>query len=299
MSEQNQAVNEIDLVQLFKNMVANIKSFIFKSLLFFVRNILFVIVVVIVSVLLVFLQGKTTKYDYQGNLLLLSNAVGNAEAVYLINNWNYQNSFSEEELSKINYIKADFVDFDYDNSYELDILQKENWRLVENDAYRFNKNIEHVNTLMANSFYLSVEVTDTAMLSVIKERCLSFLNINTHIAQLNNFRVKQKKDFLLKIDSVIANTSKSKTIKKLNFDITESLVYDKEIYLYRLKQSKELELFLGEAPFVVMHDFGIPRIITHNEFVRYLLYYLMIGFLLILLWDKRKSINNSLKKLKQ
>lgn len=317
MTEKKDTPQEIDLIELFSNIgnwvgkqFQRILNIVLSIFYFFLRNIIWFALFIIVGIAVGFYFHKVTKLYYNSEMIIYSNTVSNSEVIKTINDWNFSSVFTEEELENIKSLSA---------TYLLDINGDNLWDIAEDI-----ENLELMDTnimkqRVSRYFSIQLEVFDTSLISKMKlnNSIISYLSDNKRVTDLNKIRIKQKEDLLPKYQKEIDDLSSLKEIeyfednKPTTAKLGEMLLIgEKETKLYyqqilaltREMQQIERDLFLNPEPFEVILDFSVPTIEQNNLFkliINSLKVFLVIGFIIILFFDKRKFMLHHIKKAKE
>lgn len=304
---KNNEVQEIDLFELISRLTKSISKFLNAIVYFFFRNIRLFALTFAVSIILAFIVKAVTKPVFKSDMICYTNTITSTEVVNLINNWNYKKDFSEIELKEIKSIKAFFV---------LDVNRDSIWDLIEDKSVNDQKDTSLISLRMSKIFCVRVETSNEGALidKSMKQKILSFLEVDIRVSQMNQVRVEQEKNMIAKIDKEIKDLD---SLKRLQYfaesstkgmkDLTilnekEQRLYHSElIELYKQKQQLESNLFLFQKSFEVIQNFSIPRV-EENPLTKLLKSFTLNGFLiglvLIFLWDRRLKIKELIEKSK-
>ncbi len=303
MTDQKNTPQEIDLIELFENIWNWVTRIFLAVLYFFLRNMLFLIIVVVVAGITGFSASKLTKPFYKSELFGISHTISNVEVIQYINNWNYENEFSKTELLNIKSITAKYV-LDYNNDSIWDNVEETSGSIVTDTTL--------INMRMNYSFCIRTELYDTSLTQKIKDKMFMFLEKNKRVKNMNQIRLIQKKELISKLKKEINdidslkdiqyfenNNNNSKDGDLIVLNEKELLLFHNDIMpLYEQQQIIEKELFLSTEPFEITQDFTIPRV-QENSFIKIIIKYIKIGFAMgfvfILLWDRRKAIRKLIK----
>lgn len=298
MAENNNTPQEIDLIELFGNIWNWISNVFMHIVYFFLRNIALFILTGVLSIILGFVAYKSSKPFYNSELLAYSHTISNIEVIKAVNNWNYEKEFTEDELKTIKNISA---------KYLLDLNDDGIWDVVEEGNIEEVKDTALMNKRIYRAFCIRAELYDTSHVSTIRTKVFTYLENNKRVKDINEIRIKQKKAMLPTLEKEINDLDSLKNLQyfenrnnKANTGdlmiLNEKelkLFHNEIISLYNKQQTIERDLFLSSDPFEVVQDFTLPRFqenLLINTLVKFVKYGLMLGFLLILIWDIRKPI---------
>lgn len=315
MTEKKETPQEIDLIELFTNIsnwigdkIRWIYGIGLRIFYFFVRNSPWFALSIITGIAVGFLTFKAAQPFYKTELVGYSYTISNIEIIQTINNWNYNDDFTQEELLLIKKIGATYV---------LDINDDGRWDLVE-DLETINKlDTAIMNKRLYGNFCIQTEVYDTAIISKIRTKVLDFLTNNKRVIERNYIRLKQQAELIPKIQKEMIELDslkkmeyfgkdKSKTIKfgeVLLLGEKETRLYHNDVLaLYKQQQELEKALLLYKDPFEIILDFSKPtsEVNTRMDSIKFnLKLFLAIGFLVILFFDKRKFIFDQIRRSKE
>jgi len=308
-----QTPEEIDLLELFSKignwfskLVSRLFDIIIKILYFFVRNAVWLVMFGIIGAVTGFVMHKTSKLFYKSELIGFSHTIDNIEVIRKVNNWNYKSSFTQKELNNIRTIGA---------TYLLDINDDGIWDVIE-DIKDIKNEIRDTNILrqrIYGNFCVIVEVYDTTLIPKIRTQLFNYLENTKRIKNLNKIRIAQQKVLISKIQKEIADLDSLKKVeyfKKKQFtaqmgemlligEHQPNLYYNEILELVDKQQEVEKELFLFPDPFEIILDFSVPSKEVNNInnlIIKYSIISIIIGFFIILYFDRRKYFINYVKE---
>ena len=307
MTNEKNSSQEIDLIELFAN-IWNWISYNIKSLLYFsLRNAGLFMIAGALSVVFAIVAYKSSTPFYKSELLALSHTISNNEVIQSVNNWNYQKEFSEADLKNIKNISAQYL---------LDLNNDGIWDIVEEGKVENVRDTVLMNKRIYGAFCISAELYDTSLVSIIRTKVFNYLENKKRVVDINNIRIQQRKAMLPKLQKEINDLDslkylqyfeeRSKNGKAQDLMILNEkelkLFHNDLIRLYSQQQKIEKELFLSSDPFEIFQDFTLPRF-QENSLTHLLIIYiksgLLLGFLIILLWDRRAVIKKLIKDSRQ
>lgn len=314
MTEKKDTPQEIDLIELFSNIgnwigkqlrwILNILLSIFY---FFLRNAIWFSLFIIIGVAFGFYFHKITKLFYHSDMVGYSHTISNSEVIQGINNWNYRTSFSEEDNLKIKSIKA---------SYMLDLNDDNKWDIIEDVEENIVTDTNIIKQRVSRFFSVEIEVYDTAMIPPVKKALFSYFYNNQRVVDLNNIRIKLKKEMLPKLQKEIDDLNRLKEVeyfennKATTAKLGEMIVvgesktqlyHEQILELTDKMQIIERDLAIYKDPFEIIIPFSVPSEEDNNStniMISFVKLFFIIGFFVILFFDKRKFILYHLKKAK-
>lgn len=315
--------DEIDLLELFRKMRRTISGWfealgkgILISIVFPFRNWLPLGISLIIAISLSFIMKKTLTPYYTSEITVRNNTVPNADMISYINRLhsfcleNNVVAISEalslplEKGKEIKDIAAYWI-IDLNNDIIPDFVD-----------YKGNHNIyDTLNVRMKNQFDIKIKISNTKDLKTLKNSILSYIVSNPLFQQKNEIRLFQIDEMLRRLNFDIGQLDSLQEVKY--FEETRNkippkggqivflqeqktqLLYEDVLYLFRQKQSLELEKKLNSGIITFLSDFAI-----HIKPYTGLLYYakLLVPFLfgltliILILRANRKKIKDFLKK---
>jgi hypothetical protein len=308
MSENKNTPQEIDLIELFTNIGKWFGKWIhiifYGILFFFLRNIYLFILCLIVGLVFTLLVHNTTKKFYKCELIGYSHTISNAEVIQFVNNWNYANAFDNESVKKIKDIKA---------TYLLDLNKDGKWDVVEETEQDVVTDTVILNRRSYGNFCIQLQVYDTTILQTLSTRLFEYMGSNKRVKEMNKIRIQQQKELLPAIKKEFTDLDSLKNVEYftqnkavrekegslLIWNEKEVKLYHKDLLdLYQKKQAVERDLYLYPDPFEIIQDFSAPRT-AENSLINILFRIekisLLVGFIIILLYDQRRRIFNLIK----
>lgn len=298
MSDTKNTPQEIDLIELFGNIWNWITKIFLNVLYFFLRNAVLFIISGILSIGIGYTIYKATQPFYKSELLAYSHTISSSEIIQAINNWNFQNEFSELELENIKSISAQYL---------LDLNNDGRWDIVEDDNLEEVTDTATINKRISRAFCIRVELYDTTLATDIKEKVFLYLEKNPRVKDINKIRIQQKEAMIPKLEKEINDLDSLKNLQYFEdrndngkagdlmiLNEKELKLFHQEIIgLYSRQQAIERELFLSSEPFEITQDFTLPRV-QENSIINILISSIKFGMifslLFVLLWDRRKQI---------
>jgi len=299
---------EIDLIELFTNIGNWIKRIFFNVLYFFLRNALYFILLVIFGILAGIISYFASKPYYKSELIAYSHTINNIEVLQYVNNWNYKAAFTEDQLEKIKDVSA---------LYLLDRNKDGIWDMIEEKPDKPVVDTAILNKRVYGNFCIRIEVYDTTMIPLVKEKVLAYLESNPRSKEINIIRLQQAKELIPKIQKEIDDLDSLKRMQyfdkdKLNQDKKGDLLIlnEKETKLFygdilgliQRQQSIQRDLFLNPDPYEIVQDFSVP-FRSENSIVKnveiFTLISLVLGFFLILYYDQRYRVLKLIKESKE
>lgn len=315
MTDKKDTPQEIDLLELFsnignwfKNLGQSALSLFVTIAYFFLRNAIWFILFIVAGGAIGFSFHKVADLYYNAEMVAFSNTITNSEAIKIINNWNYTTTLTEEQSSNIKNVSA---------TYLLDINDDGIWDIAENTENIDLGDTTTMNMRIEGYFSITIEVYDTAMISVIKESIYSHLTNNSRVVEQNKIRLIQKKELIQKYSKEIADLDSLKNIEYFDrnkpkhvklgdmFLMTEKdmpLYYNQIINLTKSLQELQEDLFLNKEPFEIILDFSVPSVEDNNliyTIIKFIKLFFIIGLIVILLFDQRKVILSIIKESKE
>ena len=318
MEDQKQPIEseerEIDLIDLmgrfFSWLGKACKSALLNTTYFLVRNFFFYLVGIVVVVVLTIWQGKFVSMYYYCEMIVQSKAVNSAEAVSLVNNWNYLSQMPDSLVNNIRSIKGTFIlDYNRDgvgDDYEV-------------NSGKAQRDTVIINSRLSDAFCVQAQIYNAdnrVMLNEIKNELFKYLGSDNWVINCNKYRQEENKAMIARIDKEIAVLDSLKNADYFNngerykMDKNGSLmmVSEKDKHLYHtdilelLEQKQEVVRASYPEPFKIMQDFSTPMVSinnTSNNFKQNLLLIMLITTFVALLFDQRKSIKRLIQKSKR
>jgi hypothetical protein len=311
MSENKNTPQEIDLIELFKNLwnwfYKWFNTIFFGILYFFIRNAIYFIICIFLAYSVKFFEKKITKKFYKSELIGYSYTISNVEVIQLVNNWDYSNEFGDSVQAKIKNIKG---------TYLLDKNRDGRWDEIENiDDEIPNDSI--LNKRLYGNFCIQIQVYDTTLIKEIAPRIMQYMSNNERVKKLNKIRLVQKEEYLDRVKNELKDLDSLKNTQYFKQSYAQNdrngslliwnekdvKLYHSEIFsLYATIQNIERELHYYYDPFEIVQEFTPPRLATDVSKTNYgmiIKLILIIGFMTILAWDQKKLIRQLIQKAKQ
>lgn len=315
--------DEIDLLDLFRKMGRTISGW-FKALgkgiliciIFLFRNWLPLGISLIIAVCLSFILKKTLRPYYASDITVSSNTVPNSDMISYINRLHSfcrENNYSaisealslpQEKGKEIKDIAAYWI-IDLNNDSIPDFVD-----------YKDNHNIyDSVNVRMKNQFDILIKISNHKDIDALKNSILSYIESNPFFRQKNEIRLYQIDEMLRRLNFDIGQLDSLQKVKY--FEETRNkipkqggqivflqeqktqLLYGDILYLFRQKQSLELEKKLNPEIITFLSDFTIPiKPYTGLLYYAKVLVPLIFGIALIILIynTNRKKIKDLIRK---
>lgn len=318
MEDQKQPIDcderEIDLIDLmgrFFSWLGRVcKSALKNTVYFLVRNFFFYLVGIALVVVLTMWQGKFVSMYYYCEMVVQSKAINSAEAINLVNNWNYLSQMPDSLANNIRSIKSTFV-LDYNRDGIGDDFETFSGK-SQSDTVILNSRLSDVFCVQAQ-FY---NANNRAMLAEIKNELFKYLGNDNWVIICNKNRLEGTQAKIDRINKEIAVldslelTDYFDASKKYQMDRNGALmiVSEKEKYLYHndifelLELKREVERDFYPEPFKIIQDFSTPMVSvnnTSNNFRQNLIVILIITTFVALLFDQRKNIKLLIQKAKR
>ena len=318
MEDQKQPIEseerEIDLIDLmgrFFSWLGRVcKSAFLSTIYFLVRNFFFYLVGIVVVIVLTMWQGKFVSMYYYCEMIVQSKAVNSAEAVSLVNNWNYLAQMPDSLVKNIRSIKATFI-LDYNRDGVGDDY--------ETYSGKAQRDTVIINSRLSDAFCVQAQIYNAdnrVMLNEIKNELFKYLGNDSWVINCNKNRLEGTQAMIDRMNKEIAIldslelTDYFDASKRYQMDKNGALmmVSEKDKYLYYndifdlLEQKREVERDFYPEPFRIIQDFSTPMVSvnnTSNNFKQNLLLIMLITTLVALLFDQRKNIKLLVEKSKR
>jgi len=322
MTQESKEIKEIDLLELFSTIGQGIKNA-FTSLL---KGVIFLIVFgikrahwlalfAIAGGLVGYLMFSSTQRFYSSDLIAQPNGISAVDMVQYINDLNrFTKKNNTIALSnaldlpdtiakKIKSIEA----FHY-----IDVNKDEIGDFVD---FLHSYNAKDTNLAIDNQrFFLQVEVYDNKTFSSVKNGIFSYVEKNPYLIELNEIRKSELEELISsigyeisKLDSLqnvdyFKNNNRLGTSNDNNFMLLSEkekpMYYKDKMYLTHQKQYYLKELKMATAPLTIIKDFT-PLTMEENPKGSYIIkfgfWFGVIGYLVLLLFNKRKNLNQFIK----
>ena len=318
MEDQKQPIEseerEIDLIELISRFFVWLgrvcKLAMLNTIYFLVRNFFFYLAGIALVVVLTMWQGKFVSMYYYCEMIVQSKAINSAEAINLVNNWNYLSQMPDSLASNIRSIKSTFV-LDYNRDGIGDDFETLSGK-SQSDTVILNSRLSDVFCVQAQ-FY---NANNRAMLAEIKNELFKYLGNDNWVMICNKNRLEGTQAKIDRINKEIAildsleRTDYFDASKKYQMDKNGALmiVSEKDKYLYHndifelLEQKREVERDFYPEPFKIIQDFSTPMVSvnnTHSNFKKNLLLIMLFTTLVALIFDQRKNIKLLIQKAKR
>ncbi len=315
MTDKKETPQEIDLIELFSNIgnwigtqIKWIFNIVERIFYFFLRNALWFALFIFVGATTGYLSHRVAKLFYHSEMIGYSHTISNIEVIQSLNNWNYGPEFTEEEMENIKNIGATYV---------LDINDDGRWDVVEDLKTLSSLDTNIMKQRLYGNFCIQIEVFDTAMIPKIKTKVMDYLSNNKRVIERNEIRLKQQEQLIPRLQNEITDLDSLKNLEyfeknkpttaklgeMLLIGEKETKLYHNEVLsLYKQKQAIEKDLFLNKDPFEIILDFSVPAKEENNVvllIIRFVKYFFVLGFLIILFFDQRKFIFSQIKRSKE
>ncbi|MBN2349901.1 MAG: hypothetical protein JXJ22_13735 [Bacteroidales bacterium] len=314
--------DEIDLLELFSILAHKISqffNFIFRTILaivvFLIRKSPILVLFAAAGVFIGYVLFSNSKRFYSSEMVAQPNGISNSDMINYINDLNKlckeKNYLSLSQtlnlddsiVNKIKDIQAFWiVDINKDGSGDY-IDYKSSFNLKDTTQQ-----------LMEDRFQLRVEMFDNSAFGYVTEGLYYYISQNPYLKRLNEIRKDELKELISitsreinKLDSLQDVEYFQKSKQPLIKDNQINLVSEKETQLYyrdklaliSKKQEYEKELELSTEPITVIKNFTALAVAENpmmKYVVKYGIYMLSLGLLLIILFDYRKIILSTIFK---
>lgn len=313
---RQQATDEIDLLELFNRMGRGIKRgvlWIYRVILDFlmliVRKSLWIVAFTIIGLIVAYVLYQGSRRYYSSEMTAISNSINNTYVVGSINLLN--DLFKQNNYS----IAANYLNIDINRAkqiksieafYTIDINKD---RLPDYTDYKrqYNPKDSTIKRL-DNYFVISLEVYDENVFSQVRDGIKNYIYMNKFIIDNNNERIRQNK---ILIETIEAEIRRLDSLQKVEyFEIPQmqratsnqmvvlnekdrKLYHEQKLLLEKEKLRLEKDLNINSEPITIVQDFT-PLSKAENPYSKYAikfgLLFAVIGFLVSILWQYRKTI---------
>lgn len=303
MEKQDQKVlEEIDLLDFTIKAAKKAIDFSFTILRLAIRKILWIVLFSIIGFILGYNKYKSTPNTYSSEIIIRSNAIDNYFIINSINKlFESKNSsflvdsigFSSDQEKTIINVKAEYgLDFNHDN-------------IIDSYAEYLNP-YDTLVVRLRDYFKIKVLLNDSKIIPIVQSKLINYLKNDAFISRTNEFRLKEINSSIELIKIEIAKLNDLKyvsVIKKSNTAIQvlegTELTISSIIDLNNQKLSLEKELAINSEPITIIQNFSPSKQISGKQITTILyriIRYAILGFIISLLWQNRKSIWLKLRK---
>lgn len=301
--DKNVRNDEIDLLDLFRNIGTTIKKWLIAiarafliSIVFLIRRWLPLLISLLAAVAIAALLKTTSKSFYTSDLVFRNNLVSNDKKSF-----NNNSELTSEMISKINKLhsfceennfKALAESVSMDPSEVTNIKDLSAYWIIDMGKdgvpdyvdYKGTHNVyDTLNVRMRNTFDVRVNVISTLDLRKLRDGIIKYIEGDSLYRQRNNLRLRQNNELLSRLGYDIKQLDSLQKVKY--FEETRNmkpvsggqiifmqeqktqLVYEDIYDLYAKKQTIESELNLYKGIVSVLSDFSAP--IKRNNGFRY------------------------------
>lgn len=321
MTEKKETPQEIDLIELFTNIgnwLGEKLKWLYKIGLhifyFLIRNSPWFALSAIIGAFVGYYnyQVQTSKPYYKTNIIGKSYTISSDEITQMVRNWDYSTEFNENKLKKIRKVDA---------TYLLDINDDGQWDLIESDLEEGTEiDTAIMNQRLAKTFCIQSEVFDTTVIPEFRTKVLDLINKNERVIKLNTIRLQQAADLIPKIQKELEGLDSLKNIEYFEKEKVKSakvgeillvaprttqLYHNELLSLYRQQQALESELFLYTEPIEITLEYtvktneGVKGGTRNDNIVNYIKKFLLLGFILVVIIDRRKYIFEQIRRSKE
>lgn len=314
--------DEIDLIELFNRIGNSIKKgtiWIFDRIMDFIllliRKSLWILSFSIIGAFVGYSFFKATPRYYSSEMVAVSNALDNNYIVSSIN-------LLDDLFKGGNYsIAASYLEMPVENSQQIKSIGAYYGIDVNKDGItdyvdykkEFNPRDTSVRRIK-DFFYVKLEVFSETVFGQARDGLKKYINKNNYVIENNNVRILQSEE---SIKSLNAEIKKIDSLQKIvYFEIPKAqkqsnsqmvVLNEKEMKLYheqileleRKKQELEKDIAINKDPITVVQDFT-PLSKAENPVTKYLIKWVslfaLLGFIVSLLWQFKKSIFKIIKE---
>jgi hypothetical protein len=321
MTEKKETPQEIDLIELFTNIgnwLGEKLKWLYKIGLhifyYLIRNSPWFALSIVIGAIFGYYnyQVQTSKPFYKTNIIGNSFTISSDEIVQMVSNWDYSSGFDAEDLLKIRKVEASFL---------LDKNDDGQWDLIESDLEEGTKiDTAIMNQRLARTFCIQSEVFDTTIIPKLRTKVLDLITKNERVIKLNTIRLQQKTELIPKIQKEFAELDSLKNIEYFEKEKVKSakvgeillvapratqLYHNELLSLYRQQQALESELFLYTEPIEITLEYtkntneALKGGTRNDNMLNYIKKFLLLGFILVLVIDRRKYIFDQIRRSKE
>jgi len=310
-TEKNTEGKEIDLIDLFNNMMHWFGRKFYGLILFFARNRWSYAILIVIAIIGAVLQVTTSKKIYKCNMLVQSYSVKASEAISFVNNLNFNALGNDAFSNNVKSIYASFV-LDYNRDEVLDAVEQ-----TDKNSIMQVRDTALINKRMSNIVSINFELIDNGATNVehIEDGVLDVLNKNKTFVEYNNLFLDLENDVLTTINNEIIKLDSMRLVEYFQKDQSASLnkngglvfMSEKEKKLYHKdmldlvskKHDAERLIKLSDEPFKIIQNISVPQQ-EANSLSYYLKLYIIIavlgGTFFVFLFDRRKQIKELIKE---
>lgn len=314
MSEENQSNQEIDLIELmgrFLNWCGRLLKSVFYGVLYFIiRNrYLYAVAFLVVIALTIYKSVFSEKY-YNCDMIVQTRAVGSADVVGLVNNWNYMQQLPDDLIKVVRTINATYL-LDYNKDGIRDAIEKYTGRAA-NDSVQIKRRLN-------NEFCIQVQVynaDNTDILNEIRDSVIAYISNDSWVLNRNDIRQAEISAMIARINNEMNVLDSLKNyeyfVENEKYKIDKNgglmMVSEKDKHLYHgelislLSRKQNLERNFYPEPFKIIQDFSTPREAVNslfNNFKTSFLFVLVVATVIILIIDKRNDLKNLVEESKR
>lgn len=305
---QEQEIDLIDLIGRACRWTGNLISKTFTTIVYFlIRNRYWYLILLAIIAITTIISYKTRDKLFTCSMIVETQRVNSSDVINLINQWNYNSSNTN---TNNNYIKA------IHGCYMLDFNQDGFADKIEDYTGRVITDTILLNRRMNDRFVVEAELFNADnkdVLTDVKTQLFNYLNNDPWVINRNEIIKDEQKNMIARIDKEINQLDSLKSTEyfsensqyKLDKNGGLMMVSEKDKHLYHkdiillLSQKQEIERNFYDEPFKVIQDFSEPMQEDNNFFSilkHWLIIGLLLGSILIIIIDNRKSIKTLIEK---